>query len=68
MFKAKFKIQSLTDYGNDYVEVVMRADTNQKSDFAKYTPSGEIKFTCTNPEVIKQLAPGKNFELTFSEV
>jgi hypothetical protein len=67
MFKARFKVHSLTDFGNDNVEVKMTADTNSKSDFAKYTPSGELKFMCTNPEVNKQLAPGKTFEITFSE-
>ncbi len=67
MFTAKFKVHSLTDFGNDNVQVVMNADTNSKSDYAKYTPSGKIEFTCTNPEVNKQLSPGKIFEITFTE-
>jgi hypothetical protein len=67
MFKAKFKVQSITDYGNDNIEVKLTADTNSKSDFSKYTPSGEMKFLCNNPEVNKQLAAGKMFEITFEE-
>ena len=67
MFKAKFKIHSLTNFGNDHVEVTMHADTSQKSDYAKYTPSGEIKFMCTNPEVNKQLEPGKVLTVTFED-
>lgn len=67
MFQAKFKVHSLTDFGNDNVQVVMKADTNSKSDYAKYTPSGELSFLCTNPEVNEQLTPGKAFILLFSE-
>lgn len=67
MFKAKFKVHSVTDFGNDNAQVVMNADTNSKSDYAKYTPSGNITFMCTNPEVNKQLIPGKVFEITFQE-
>lgn len=67
MFTAKFKVYSMTDFGNDNVHVVMNADTSSKSDYAKYTPSGKLEFVSTNPEVTKQLAPGKVFVMTFQE-
>lgn len=67
MFTGKFKVHSVMHLEGDNAQVVMSADTNSKSDYAKYTPSGKIEFMCTNPEVNKQLVPGKMFTVTFSE-
>jgi hypothetical protein len=67
MFTAKFKVHSITDFGNDQKQILMGADTNQKSDYAKYTPSGKIEFLCTNPAVTAQIAVGGTFLLTFED-
>lgn len=67
MFQAKFKVAWVRDHGNDNVTVRLEADTNSKSDFAKYTPSGNMEFNCTNPAVIEQLKPGKLFLINFTE-
>lgn len=67
-FQAKFIVRSVTDFGGDNVKVTMQADTNSKSDFAKYTPSGQMEFTCTNTAVIEQLKPGKVFLIDFTEL
>lgn len=67
MFQAKFKVQSVQDFGNDTVQVVMNPVMGENP-FTKYTPSGNITFACCNPEVNKQLAPGKTFLINFEEV
>lgn len=66
MFQAKFKVSTVTDFGNNNVEVKMTPVMGD-NDFTKYTPSGELKFMCCNPEVNKQIAPGKEFLITFNE-
>lgn len=67
MFTAKFKVHSITDFGNDNKQIVMNADTNQKSDYAKFTPSGKIEFMCTNPIVNENIAVGDVFTITFDK-
>lgn len=66
MFQAKFKISSLESFENNSTKINMQADTNDKdSSFTKYTPMGTLTMMCTNPEVTKQLAPGKVVTITF---
>jgi len=67
MFKAKFKVRMIEDRGNDNIIVRLHPDLSDKT-FTGFTPSGEMWFACNNPEVNKQLEPGKVFELTFTEV
>lgn len=66
MFKAKFKVNSVTVFEGDNVQVAMSPIMGD-NDFTKYTPSGKLEFLCSNPEVNKQLTPGKVFEITFAE-
>lgn len=67
MFQAKFKVLYVQHHENDHVQVVMNPVMGENP-FSKYTPSGNITFSCNNPEVNKQLAPGKVFLITFDEV
>ncbi|MFC5650411.1 hypothetical protein ACFPYJ_15010 [Paenibacillus solisilvae] len=66
MFKAKFKVHSITKVGGNYVEVKMMAAVGD-NDFTEYTPTGEMRFICSNSEVNKQVKPGKVFTITFTE-
>lgn len=66
MFQAKFKISSVEHFEHDNAKVRMQAAMGDNS-FTKYTPSGSIDFLCCNPEVNKQLVPGKTFLITFEE-
>lgn len=67
-FNAQFVVDSVELFRGDAAMVKMSADTSTHSDYAKYTPSGSLSFYCTNPEVLKQIAPGKKFALQFTEL
>lgn len=36
------------------------------AEWSKYTPSGEIKMTITNPAALAAFAPGQNFKVEFT--
>lgn len=65
-FIAKFKVQSVLLLENDTIETVMKPVIGENP-FTQFTPTGEIKFVCTNPEVNVQIAPGKVFEVVFRD-
>lgn len=69
--KARFYIAEISRkaYNPDHVEVVLQAAGRgeENKDWAKYTPSGEIKMTINNPPAAAFFADrlGKDVTLTF---
>ena len=76
MFRAKIKIDAINRApGVDTLIASPVTDTklgdggrNEDNSFARYTPSGEIKLTITNPELIGQISPGEEFLVDFTPV
>lgn len=71
MTRAKFYCQAVKDFGNDYQVVTFQADTN-KSDsdtqhYSKYTPSGTLEITVTNPVLTGKFKPGSRYYLDITE-
>jgi len=75
--RAKFFVASVNHLhnghnGTDQTAIVTLApvyagkDGNPaNADWSKYTPSGKIEMTITNPKAHEQFAPGDNFFVTF---
>jgi hypothetical protein len=77
MFYAKeINHRSTTNPGDVNVEVKMSAAfggylrglPEGNEDWSKYTPSGELSMTVTNPAAIEQFEPGAVYRLTFEKV
>ncbi|MFZ2635550.1 MAG: hypothetical protein WAX33_04340 [Rectinemataceae bacterium] len=71
MIRAKFCVQSVTDYGNNYGNIKMIAECDrsipENARFVQATPHGELEIGVTNPAVLEQMKPGKKFYLDFTE-
>lgn len=65
---AKFKVGSVTDYGNNNHEVKMTPVTTgsvENKSFSLYTPSGEARLLINNPDTIGFFEAGKEYYLEF---
>jgi hypothetical protein len=40
---------------------------SEDNTFARFSPSGEIKLTITNPDLVKFIKPGQTFYVDFTE-
>ena len=68
--KAKFKVGSTTDFGNDNLEVKMTpviGGSDENKSFSKYTPSGDLSLHITNPDALDFFKAGKEYYLEFTE-
>lgn len=71
MVRAKFKVTSITHFNNDPHNYM--ADVNltavhgaDNRTWSKWTPSGSLKMSITNPEAVARLELGKHYFLDFS--
>lgn len=67
---AKFKVGSVTDFGNDNHNVKMSPVTSgseENKSFSMYTPSGSIEMHITNPAVIGFFKAGEEYYVEFKE-
>ena len=69
---AKFKVSQVNTWtqgkDNDPVAAVLLVPDyadGRNSEWAKYTPSGTISMTITNPVAIEQFTQGRQFTVTF---
>ena len=70
MVKAKFRVNSITIRENLHeVELgaVYGKDGSDNAEWSKYTPSGTIKMSITNPEAYNQFEIGREYFITFTE-
>ena len=66
--KAKFTVQSVTDFGNGQKNVSFRAAMSDgNTDWSKYTPSGQMEMTITNPPAAAFFEPGESYFLSFTK-
>lgn len=74
MIKARFWVREVTKFGNtDNVQVKLAATikgSDDNKDWSKYTPSGEIIMSITNPTASQWFEDrlGKDVSLTFEDV
>ena len=68
--KAKFKVDKVTDMGNDIEIVHMWAVTDdgipENARFHKYTPGGEVSITIDNPAIVGFFQEGKEYYIDFT--
>lgn len=68
---AKFKVGSVTDFGNNNNEVNLSPVTSgseENKSFSQYTPSAAIQMHITNPAAIGFFKSGKEYYVEFREV
>ena len=66
----KFKVGSVTDFGNDNHNIKMSPvtnDNNLNKSFSMYTPSGSIEMHITNPNCIGFFEAGKEYYVEFKK-
>lgn len=68
---AKFKVGSVTDYGNANHEVHLSpvvSGSEENKSFSMYTPSGKIEMLINNPETIGFFEAGSEYFVEFKKV
>lgn len=68
--RAKFIVESVTDYGDDHKLVTLRAVSHgpENETWSKYTPTGVMTMTVTNPEAGAVFIPRTEYYLDFTQV
>jgi hypothetical protein len=75
--RAKFNLTKVTKHNETFEELEFNAVTNkpfdadgksEDNDFARWTPTGNLKMSVTNPALIGSLKEGQTFYLDFTEV
>jgi len=67
---AKFKVGSVTDFGNSNIEANLSAVTNTSEEnktFSIYTPNATVKMHITNPEALDFFEAGEEYVCTFEK-
>lgn len=67
---AKFKVGSVTDFGNNNHEVKMTpviGGSEENKSFSMYTPSGDVRLLINNPDTIGFFEAGKEYYLEFKK-
>lgn len=66
--RAKFKVTSVTHHEGEQAEVKLTAvHGNDNRTWTKWTPSGELRLSITNPGATEQFKPGACVFIDFSE-
>jgi hypothetical protein len=69
MIRAKFRCDEVRrddEYGNEHVRFDAAIDDGNKS-WSKWTPSGQLSMTISNPQAQGKFQEGKLYYLDFSE-
>lgn len=67
--RAKFFVESVKPYNDEATTVRLRAVTSgseENKSFWKYTPSGEIQMTISNPAAVAQFVEGQEYYIDFT--
>jgi len=68
MVRAKFKVESVTNFANG-ANINMQPITcgsEENKQFYQYTPGGSLKLEVVNSETAKQFIPGKEYYIDIS--
>lgn len=68
--QAKFRCTSKTQHIGDVVDVRLEACTSGEGNksWSRYTPSGEMRLSITNPGAHEQFVPGNEYLIEFTPV
>lgn len=69
MVRAKFYVDSVKPYNDEATTVLLRAvvsGSEENKSFWKYTPSGEIQMTISNPNALAQFVVGQEYYVDFT--
>jgi hypothetical protein len=67
-FVQRFNVDKPDEYRVVNLNPVYSSDPDSPNySFSKWTPSGQISLTITNPDAFSQFAEGKSYNLTFEE-
>ena len=67
---AKFKVSSVTNYGNNNIEANLSAVTNTSEEnktFSIYTPNASVKIHITNPDALDFFEAGQEYICEFKK-
>ena len=77
VMRAKMQVQSVTRYANPAETIKMSAvcgkapfgaaGESEDNTFARFTPSGTMELSITNPDLIGKITPGQKFSVDFHE-
>lgn len=68
---AKFKVGSVTDFGNNNVQANLSAVTNdceENKTFSIYTPNANVTIHITNPDALDFFEAGAQYTCEFKKV
>lgn len=68
--KAKMKVGSVVDYGNQNIEANLTAVTGTSEEnktYSMYTPRADFKIHITNPDALDFFEAGEEYVLTFTK-
>lgn len=69
--KARMNCVQITDRGSEkevkLTPVVTSSEDDPNHSYSKYTPSGEITLSITNPAAFEQFVVGEIYDVTFEE-
>lgn len=73
--RAKFIVESVTRYELSeqltmrpvYADKYGSKGETEDNDFARYTPSGELKMAVNNPDLLGKINPGEKYYLDFTK-
>lgn len=69
--RAKFKVGSVVDFGNNNIEANLTAVTGNSEEnktYSIYTPRADVKIHITNPEALDFFKAGEEYVCTFEKV
>jgi hypothetical protein len=67
---AKFKVGSVTNFGNNNIEANLSAVTNTSEEnktFSIYTPNATVKMHITNPDALEFFEAGEEYICKFEK-
>ncbi len=77
LMRAKVQVQSVTKYAHPQETVKMTAvcgkapfgpaGESEDNTFARFTPSGTVELSITNPDLAGKIKPGQKFYVDFTE-
>lgn len=67
MVRAKFRVQSVIHHDGEQRTIQLAAVSGKENEsWSKWTPSGSLQMSITNPEAFSQFKPGDVFFLDFT--
>lgn len=70
--RCKFMVISVTKTQGPSEEIkmvpIISNNTEENKSFSKYTPNGEFRIICTNPNILNKVEPGQEYYIDLISV